>query len=359
MKTTINITVIIPALNPDGRLVDLVARLGGYGLPVIVVNDGSKYECEGVFAALRGLGGCRVLNHERNRGKGAALKTGMAYLRENAPDCPGCVTADADMQHRPEDIYAVARALVRHPDSLVLGSRDFSGGSVPFRSRWGNRITAAVFRLSTGLRCEDTQTGLRGIPARFVEECLEIRGQRFEYEMNMLIQAAQRKIPILSVPIATVYEGDGHSSHFDTLRDSARIYGQLLKYGCASLASSAVDLLAFAIACNWLFTGLPYGVFLATVIGRLTSGSLNFALNKNWVFRARGRTTLQAAQYAALFVSVMCISGLLVTWLASGGMPRVAAKVLVDGVLFFVNYRVQQQIVFKGVDASAEAGGWN
>ena len=170
MKTS-SVTVLIPAYNPDEKLSRLLDELLPLFGDVVVVNDGSTVG-QDVFDDVRARG-LPVLVHDVNRGKGAALKTGFAWIMANRPDCVAVVTADADGQHRPADIARVAEASVAHPRGLTLGVRAFTG-KVPLRSRFGNWWTRQVFFVMTRLRVADTQTGLRGIPAALLPRMLEL-----------------------------------------------------------------------------------------------------------------------------------------------------------------------------------------
>lgn len=222
--------IIIPTLNPDQRLVSLVEKLKEVDITIVIVNDGSKEECSDIFETLSSRFQCDIFNHAKNMGKGAAIKTGISYVSKAYPESCGFVTADGDGQHAASDILKVAEALEKNSKSLILGSRDFSERDIPFKSRWGNRITSLVFKLSTGKECPDTQTGLRGISNKFKEICLSVPGDRFEYEMNMLLEFVGHNIPLMHVPIATIYLENNKSSHFNPVKDSIRIYSDILKY---------------------------------------------------------------------------------------------------------------------------------
>lgn len=230
-------TLLVPAYNPDKHLLDLIKEIRAHSpsMQILVVDDGSAPAANCIFDQLKLVYGCILCRHLENCGKGAALKTGIGHLLRCAPDCLGVVTADADGQHRAVDILKLMRAMQRHPGCLVLGTRRFDGQQVPFRSRWGNRITSGVFRGVTGTACADTQTGLRGIPAAYARFALAVPGERFEYEMNLLLSAARAGIPFWAEPVGTVYLDRNHSSHFRTVRDSARIYGVVLRHLCRAL----------------------------------------------------------------------------------------------------------------------------
>jgi putative flippase GtrA len=336
----------MPALNPNEQLCGVIKRCIELGLSrVVVVNDGSCAEYERFFDEVRELG-AHVVRHEKNRGKGAALKTGIRHVLSSYPDAEGVVSADADGQHAPEDIIKVAMAVVRQSHGIVLGSRDFSKGNTPARSRAGNRISAGLFFLMTGMHCRDTQTGLRGIPPEMFGMALETPGERYDYEMNFLIEIARKKLPIAAVPIRTIYFGNNSASHFRTVRDSALVYQRPLKYAAVSLGSGAVDLGLFALLVSLIFGREVWGVWFATAIARCASGFFNYKLNQIWSFKAKKRTAGQFWKYLILFVSVIAVSSISVNLLKFLPVSITLIKAVLDTALFFANYQIQRRWVF-------------
>ena len=221
-------TLLIPAYEPDERLLELIGKLReATDDPIVVVDDGSGPEYRERFRNAGRLG-CTILTHSVNQGKGRALKTGFDFILQRG-EVEGVVCADCDGQHRPADILKVAEEVRHFQKALVLGGRRFTG-RVPLRSRFGNSVTRLVFRLATGVSLYDTQTGLRGIPADTLPFVLGIEGDRFEYEMNVLLHAPGAGIALKEIPIDTVYAAQGHSSHFRTFRDSALVYARILKF---------------------------------------------------------------------------------------------------------------------------------
>ena len=223
--------ILIPAYHPDEKLLHLLESLHAADLrKILVVNDGSGPDCNGIFSEIQSRwSSVTLLSHETNRGKGGALKSGFRYLLGQADSSwEGVVTADADGQHTVPDIQCVMTEMERAPEALVLGVRMFEG-RVPFRSAFGNRLTRFLLRLLYGVRIPDTQTGLRGIPRAMMERCLEIPSDRYEFELDMLLAAVSDGIEIRSVPIRTIYIDDNASSHFHPLRDSVRIYSVLFR----------------------------------------------------------------------------------------------------------------------------------
>jgi glycosyltransferase involved in cell wall biosynthesis len=339
--------IIIPALNPDEKLIKLVEKLKKSNLPVVIINDGSKDECNDIFDTLEAKFQCDIFTHMKNAGKGAAIKTGIRYVSVRYPESCGYVTADADGQHSAEDILKVAEALEKNQDSLVLGSRNFSEKNVPFKSRWGNRITSTVFLISAYKRCPDTQTGLRGIPRKFTNICLYVPGDRFEYEMNMLLEFARNKISFVHVPIATIYLENNKSSHFNPVKDSVRIYLNILKYSISSLGSAGIDIIAFTILINLIFGKTSAGIFAATAAARCMSGGVNFMLNKHWVFKSKNGHGVESMKYLTLFCCQMMMSWSFVTILSNLSQHLTIIKILVDTTLFFISYQIQKRYIFN------------
>lgn len=338
--------VIIPAFNPDEKLIHVVEKLKELKLQVVVVNDGSRTIFNSIFEILEDRKLCDVLEHRKNKGKGAALKTGIQYAALNYPESSGFVTADADGQHSPEDILKIADTLEENPDSFVLGTRDFSQKGVPLKSFLGNRITSFVYLLSTGKRCADTQTGLRGIPQKYKRLCLSVPGDKYEYEMNFLLEMGGNDVPFINVPIETIYLENNSSSHFNPIKDSALIYLNILKYSISSLASAAADLSIFTIFTHLIFGTGSMGILASTITARLASGSMNFMVNKFWVFESKRHKSNEAILYFVLFCCQMVMSWLLVSSLSSLPINLTLIKVIVDTGLFFISYQIQKNFIF-------------
>ena len=225
-----DVAVVIPAWKPDASLIGLIGALVERGCRAIVlVDDGSGADYQPVFERTCLWPAVRMLRHKTNCGKGCALKTGLRAFLAELPAYTGAVTADADGQHTVDDIARVAAAAAIADRSLVLGARRFDP-EMPFRSRFGNVLTRHVFRSLTGTKLADTQTGLRGLPRAIVPELLALRGERYEYEMNVLAHWCRAHGAPVEVPIQTVYTEGNRSSHFHPVRDSAQIYGVLARF---------------------------------------------------------------------------------------------------------------------------------
>ncbi|MEU8662843.1 bifunctional glycosyltransferase family 2/GtrA family protein [Actinoplanes philippinensis] len=330
--------VLIPAYQPDDRLVHLVSRLSRHR--ILLVDDGSGRPYAQVFERAR-LAGAEVITLPANRGKGFALKTGFAHIVAHHPD-EDVVCADSDGQHRVEDIEAVAARLSTSPAAMVLGVRRFTG-PVPARSRFGNAATRVLFRMVTGLAVTDTQTGLRGYPARMLGWLDRVPGDRFEYELKLLLRAARERLPVEEVEIATVYLDGNSSSHFRPVIDSARIYGPLLAFAGSSLLAFAVDAALLAV-----LVSLTGRLVTSAIAARLISATLNYTVNRAAVFGGGGRTPHRRAapRYAALAVASLTANVLLLEWLTAATGSLAVAKVLTELALFLAGFAVQRIFVF-------------
>ena len=232
MKDLSNISVVLPSLDPDEKLHQVIDGLLEYGFThIILVNDGSKQENLHYFEeeAAAHPDVITLLHHEVNKGKGAALKNAFNWFLQNRPEGLGVVTVDGDNQHHPADTLACTEHMLE-TGHLTLGCRDFNQADVPARSSFGNKTTSAIFKIFVGMTISDTQTGLRAIPRSDLEILTTIAGDRFEYETNMLLAMKQQGIPFDEVKIRTVYIEENKSSHFHPIRDSWRIYKLILKH---------------------------------------------------------------------------------------------------------------------------------
>jgi glycosyltransferase involved in cell wall biosynthesis len=332
--------VLIPAYNPDDKLVDLVEALARTRYRVVVLNDGSSPESAPVFQKIRQSGQAEILQHAVNLGKGAALKTGLNHIAVAFPEAAGVVCADADGQHSVQDILKTGASLDAHPNALGIGVRTFHA-DIPLRSRIGNLLTKRLFNFFTGLDVSDTQTGLRAIPMSFIPHCLRIRSNRYEYELEMLLLTKSHHTPIVQIPIETIYIEDNKSSHFNVFKDSVRIYFVLFRFVFSSILAAVLDYAIF-MAVYSLSTNLLASQYIA----RAGSGAFNFTLNRKLVFSSRGGLLGSLSKYVILAVFLAFCSYVLITYLAWLGVPVALAKPLAEGALFIASFSVQRSIVF-------------
>ena len=356
--------IVLPSLDPDTKFQKVIAGLIEAGFErIVIVDDGSDEAHRHFFDEAAALPQCTVLTHEVNRGKGRALKTAFGYVAEMLPDLRGVITIDGDGQHLTEDIIACGQKMLENEGCVVLGCRDFDQPGVPPRSVAGNKTTSRFFRILFGIRLSDTQTGLRAIPAQFLEPFCGIEGERFEYETNMLLNMKRMGIPFLEQPITTVYDPEDYSSHYNAVKDSLRISKVMLRflttgsgfrYAVSSLLSFVVDNGLYHLLFSTLGGRLAAGLVspVSQISARVVSSLFNFNLNDRFVFRNKSEHGKAFLKYYALcipqtFVSTVCLTALVSALeIASPGLATFV-KILVETALFFLSYFIQKKWVFR------------
>lgn len=355
-----NVVPLIPSYEPDEKLTKYIDELIKAGFKkIIIVNDGSSKNCQEYFNYLKEKEECIVLEHNINKGKGQALKTGFKYYLDNLQvQYSGIVTADSDGQHSVKDTIKVGNLIEKNKDkeTLILGVRNFKKDDVPFASSFGNNITKIIFKLLYGHKISDTQTGLRGFTNSYVKDCLDISGDRYEYELNLLIHATRNKVEIIEEEIETIYIEENKSSHFNPIKDSIKIYKVLFmnffKFTFSGLISFVIDWILFVISSNFIFAFLEQkqNIMISTIIARIISSVINFLLNKNMVFNCKnkGNTKVILIKYYMLCILQMIISGMLVSAITELlPISKNVIKIIVDLFLFFVSYKIQSNLIFK------------
>ena len=347
------VLVVIPSLDPDEKLLNVIRGVQEKGFTdILLVDDGSCDAKQHFFEEGAALG-CSVLHHGVNKGKGRALKTAFEWFMENRKDAVGAVTIDGDDQHRPKDIAACVDLMFKQEkDSLVLGVRDFNLPHVPPKSRFGNKLTSSVFRLFCGLKVSDTQTGLRVFPRGIIPKMIEISGERFEYETNMLLECKQADIPIVEQTIETVYINDNETTHFHPIKDSLRVYGIIIKFFISSVLSFVIDQVLNILGYNFLFKLFAEGArqFCSSSLARIISSLFNFTMNRKAVFKSDAPLALTMCRYYILWAGQL-LTSIGSVFLLSKVLPvkPTIIKPFVDFLLYFVSFRIQQAWVFKPV----------
>ena len=343
-----SLTIVLPSLNPDAKFSGVVSGLVESGFrSIVIVDDGSDADHQQWFALAEEYSQCIVLHHGVNKGKGRALKTAFSYVLENIRDAEGVITIDGDGQHLLKDVIACGNRMLDEKDRVILGCRDFDLPGVPPRSVAGNKFTSRAFRLLFGICLSDTQTGLRAIPAQFLQDFCAIEGERFEYETNMLLQMKRNGIAFSEQPIETVYDPEDYSSHYNALKDSWKVgkimlrfilTGSGVKYTVSSVVSFVCDKLIYLSLIA--FFGLARE-FAFHLVATFSSSVLNFHLNKFWVFGKK-------EQYVKDLLAYYCVCiprTLIATAFTSLVIARMRAvtpgmatfvNIIVDTILFIV-----------------------
>lgn len=337
--------ILIPAFEPDDHLIELISELKLYcDYKILIIDDGSGEIYAYVFNQCKVLG-CTVLKHDKNMGKGCALKTGFSYIKDNTDETLGVVTADADGQHLVKDILNISLEIQSIDHKIVLGVRKFTG-KVPWKSAIGNDLIRRIFKLISGAKLLDTQTGLRGFSIESLPWLLSIDGERFEYEMNMLLLAKKAGYGFKQIEIDTVYEASNKSSHFRAVKDSIRVFMPFLKFCGSGISAAFVDyFLLFYI--QWLTKNL----FLSVIIARLASSVVNFTVNRLLVFNVKSndkKNKVKLIRYY-LLVCVLLFANYFILSFFSETLHiwLFWSKIITELLLFSISFTVQRLFIFN------------
>ena len=331
--------VLIPSYEPREVLIDIVKKVKQVGFDVVVVDDGSGDKYSSIFFAL--IKYAYVISYPENQGKGHALKEGFKYIKKTYQGEFTVVTMDSDGQHSLSDVINVCAEAEIYSGSLSLGSRKQGKGS-PLRSRFGNCITRNIYRLVAGLNVYDTQTGLRAFDKTLLPFLLEVPGERFEYEMNVLLEAARRKIPIREIAIKTIYIDGNSGSHFDKIKDSYRIYKEIIKFSLSSLAGFITDYIIYTLM--MLISG---NLVLSNIIARMISATVNYSINYKLVFKNKGNVLNSAVRYFILALCVLTGNTLFLKYITEHLLINpFAAKIITEIVFFIGSFLAQRTFVF-------------
>ena len=350
------IALVIPSYQPDDRLISCVLSLSELEADrIVVVDDGSGAPYQKIFAEIEEIPGCILLHHETNRGKGAALKTGMHYCIEQLPDLKGVITVDGDGHHRPEDVVSCAQKL-QASGQVILGQRGRGDKTLSMRGRFGNRLTSLALAFVCDYDIPDPLSGLRGIPVRYLPNFLETKGEAYDFETNMILDLKRQNIPFRTFPIVGEFYADGSISHYRPLTDSVKIVGELLRFFGQQfkyVGSSVVCYVAEYVLFRMLLGYLPeLGVTLSNYLCRLLAGSANFLINKNIVFGVKKNNPAVIVKYILVALFVMLVSTqmiVVINWIfhTEGNTAAKLVKIPVDIVMFFTGYFLQKKWVFK------------
>jgi glycosyltransferase involved in cell wall biosynthesis len=339
-------TALIPVFEPQDILIDLLREVKKAGFQAVVVNDGSKEAFDQLFFQASEY--AVVLTHSENMGKGRALKTGMKYIQKKYDKDCIVVTLDGDGQHTVKDAVKICRLAQDNPETLVIGSRVLRR-DIPLRSWFGNTVTRLVYRIATGRKIYDTQTGLRAFSGLLLPKFYSVKGERYEYEMNMLLYCAYYNIPVKEAEIETIYINENRSSHFHTLWDSCRIYKEIIKFSLSSFVGFLIDYTMYSLLLI-LTSGLGSltSLRIANVGARLVSASVNYSVNRGIVFQSDKSVIRSGLEYFILAVVILIGNTFVLSLLAENwGVNRFAAKIMTEILFFLISWMIQRGIIFR------------
>lgn len=222
------VVIVIPAFNPLASIISYVERLLELAVvEIVIINDGSDSKYESIFTSLSTIERCTIITHENNYGKGHTLKTGFDYVLQSKWKTNGVITVGAHGQHSILDIEQMIASTKIFSDGIILGVREFKSKEVPIASFVANRTVSMLFELFFQKRLLDTQTGLRYIPHFLLSWLKTVPGETYNYDLNMLVAAIRRNIPIYEVPIGEAKLKKNSIIYYDEVLEPKQLFAQL------------------------------------------------------------------------------------------------------------------------------------
>ena len=344
------VQIVIPAYQPNFVLFDLVSSLVKISYKsrtikanIIVVDDGSTTtEAIKTLTQISALfSDIVILKHKINVGKGDALKTAFIHIKENYDDA-WIVTADADGQHLPSDIWKLVEAGLT-TTRPIIGVRKFDT-NVPLRSKLGNTVTHYLFKLIYKTKISDTQSGLRGFHYNEISSLLALNSKRYAFELDALIHFSKNS-KVREMPITTVYEPGNPTSHFHPLLDSATIYAVLFRQ---IFASGVVMILEVFLFLSLSF--IEIATFIALPVARLIAGIALFSLARNFVYKSNRPLVFQVFKFIVLVVLNLAISVIIINFLETNlGKSKLFGLLISYIFIFMINFLIQKYLIFNRI----------
>jgi glycosyltransferase involved in cell wall biosynthesis len=332
------VTAVIPCYNVSKACVDVVVATLAHADRVIAVDDGST---DDTLEWLKTTG-CEVVHLPTNKGKGVALRHG--FEAAIAGQCDYVVTLDGDGQHLPEEIDNLVSAAVETGSDVVVGSRRVS--HMPPQRQVGNLLTRWTFRLQTGKKLRDTQTGYRLFTPAALEKIMPgLSWGRYETEMAMLFNAEHFGLKMTTATISTVYIGDNKLTSFRNLPDSMRIFFVVLRYAAAGISSAILEFALFS-AMVWLFN---FHYVPALLISRAVALVNHYLVSRFFAFRMQKKIHRdEMFRYAVVAgINLAASFAFLHLLISLAGLNAVLSKAVSQTVLFWVTFFLLKQYTFR------------
>lgn len=345
---TEKVAILLAVHQPGLELPALASELAkDNGYAVIVSDDGSGPEYDGVFAVLPD--NVLVTRLPAHSGRGTTIKCGLRFLLERVPDVCGVITLESCEEHTLENIGGLAEALRERTGAILLGARTFAE-PLPWKSRLGMLLVRLAFSGACSLKLTDTQTDIRAFPIELVPALTAVSGERYEYAVNVLLWASRNEVPIMEVTLPDAYSDVRIPRHFHPVRDSVRIFERIFKFAFASFSGFCVDYVTVLSLKALTTQALPasFSLFISVLAGRILSGTVSFTLNRKMGLRVDGKVSRAALKYFTILFALMAVNyWLLYLVHLLLHVPLWLAKILVESTMFFVNYALQNRLVFK------------
>ena len=317
--------VLLVAFEPKSNFLSFVQEIKQAGFEVLVINDGSPVSFDSIFLEVSKM--VKVLKHEFNRGKGASIKTGLEYIQTYCKENYVVVTMDSGGDYTLEDVEQISKEAIINTNSLLLGSRRRKNTSIV--NNIGKEVMRFAYQKKTGLDIYDTQANLRAFTNFLTPFLLSVKGNRFNYEMNVLLSCAEKKINIKEIALVNKeVEEIVKEEHQEEVIPEREIF----KTVCFSIFGIGIDFCLFLILSLFSKNGL-----LSLVFARILSALFIFNKEKPQMIQKMFDSS-KISTYYFLFVGGQLVCSVLLFLLLNSALhlPLLFAKIVTEVAMYAV-----------------------
>ena len=279
----LNIVIVVPTYNNAKTIGGVLSDIKQYANHIIVVNDGSTDDTAQILSEIEGI---EIITHQRNSGKGTALKNGLCKAKDDGYRY--AITIDSDGQHFASDIPTFVKEIEATPDTLLVGGRNIQADNMPGKNTFANKFSNFWFKLETGVKLPDTQSGYRLYPLQLMNVQKWYYTAKYEFELEALVFASWGGVEVRNIPINVYYPPEGERvSHFRPWRDFTRI--------------SILNTILVLIALLWIYP--------RNFCRKLTIENIKLFINNNITHSPDSNLRITAAVMLGIFMGIVPVWG--------------------------------------------------
>ncbi len=321
--------VLISAFEPDTTFVSFLTELKQIGLQVLVINDGSSISFQKTFEEAEKI--VKVIKHEFSKGKGASIKTGLQYIKENCKTNYIVATMDYQKKYAVEDIKLVLEEASKNPNALVLGAKRRTKETSKIK-KLGSEAMRLAYQKKTGKEIYDAQAGLRAFTSNLTEFLLGTKGNHFDYEINCLLKCAEQNIEIKEIALTKEEQLQIEKKEIKTPEK------EIFTFAMFPLLGLAIDFVFFLI-----FYFFSKQVILANLFARFISALINFNRDKKQIYKEETSSSKVAKLYF-LFVGLILLANMLILACLTSvfNLPTIFAKIVTEIAIYAMCFSIKE-----------------
>lgn len=297
---------LITVFEPDNHFVEFLKSLKEANFEVLVINDGSQVTFNKIFEEAGKI--VRILNHEFNRGMGASIKTGLEYIKKNCQGNYIVVTMDYHKKQEIEDIKQVSEAVLLNPNAFVLGSKRRTK-ETSITTKLGSEAMRFAYQKKTGIDVYDTNANLRGFSNNLIDFLLQVKGNRKDYEINVLLKCAEQKIEIKEIALT---EEEKKILERKEKKKETSFESEIFKFAMLSPFGLGIDFVLFLILYLFSKQGM-----VSLVFAKIVSSIIDFSRDKTHIYKIEPDASKVTKLYCLFVFLIILVDCLLFGFLSS------------------------------------------